>query len=133
MEAISEPCMEINVLSHKVIGAAIEVHRELGPGFIESAYEEALAHELALRGIKFNRQHLFAVRYKDREVGQGKLDFLIEDQLVLELKAVDQLHPIHRTQVISYLRATRKKLGLLINFNVELLKDGIERIANTRG
>lgn len=111
-------------LAHQVIGAAIEVHRRLGPGYLENVYEAALAVELALRGVSFERQKLFSLHYK----GQGRLDLLVEEQLVVELKAVDMLAPVHKAQVISYLKATGLKLGLLINFNVSVLKQGIKRV-----
>ena len=100
----------------------------LGPGFLESVYEEALCVELALRGIHFLRQVLVAVDYKGHPVGESRLDLLIEGTLVVELKAVDALAPVHSAQMISYLRATGHHLGLLINFNVPLLKDGVKRI-----
>ncbi|MBV6436377.1 MAG: hypothetical protein AELANPGJ_01636 [Anaerolineae bacterium] len=119
---------DVNRLSHRVIGAAIEVHRHLGPGYLESVYEEALAVELAERAIPFSRQHIITVNYKGAAVGESRLDFLIDHRLIVELKAVDDFHPIHTAQVISYLRATRLTLGLLINFNVTTLKTGIRRV-----
>lgn len=122
----------MNELSERVIGAAIEVHRHLGPGYLESVYEEALAYEMKLRGLEFKRQHPFALNYKGMNVGQGILDFLVQNQLVLELKTVDQFHHIHKAQVISYLKALHLNLGLLINFNVPILKDGIKRIVLTK-
>ena len=115
-------------LTGKIIGAAIEVHRHLGPGFLESVYEEALCVELELRKIPFDRQRPIGVDYKGHSVGQGRLDLLVGDKLLVELKAVDRLAPIHNAQVISYLKATHLHLGLLINFNVPLLKDGIRRV-----
>ncbi len=115
-----------------MIGAAIEVHRILGPGYIESVYEEALALELEQRGISFSRQCAVTVMYKGREIGKARLDFLVGERVVLEIKAVDSLVPVHRAQLISYLRATGLELGLLINFNQEVLRDGIRRVANTR-
>jgi GxxExxY protein len=124
----SEPDPEIDQLAHRVIGAAIEVHRQLGPGFLESVYEQAMCIELELRGIAFAKQPEVTIDYKGRAVGQGRLDLLIADCLVVELKAVETLAPIHSAQVISYLRTSRRKLGLLINFNVPLLRDGIKRI-----
>lgn len=116
------------VAAHGVIGAAIEVHRTLGPGFLESVYEEALAVEFALRGIEFRRQHAFALDYKGHPVGEGRLDFLVADRLVVELKAVDQIAGIHRAQLLSYLKALRLPLGLLLNLKAETLRDGIVRI-----
>lgn len=110
--------------AYDVIGAAIDVHRELGPGFAEIVYEESLCYELELRHIPFVRQHPVAVRYKGRLVGEGRIDILVADCLILELKAVDDLVGVHTAQVISYLKATQFHLGLLINFKVQVLKSG---------
>lgn len=115
-------------LTGGVIGAAIEVHRMLGPGFLESVYEEALCVELQLRGIPFRRQPVVAVNYKGHLVGEGRLDLLINNTLIVELKAIENLAPIHEAQVLSYLKMTSHPLALLINFNVRVLKDGIRRI-----
>jgi GxxExxY protein len=115
-------------LTHDVIGAAIEVHKRLGPGYLEQVYEEALAVELELRNIEFERQQSFSLDYKSHEVGAGRLDMLVEGQLVLELKTVGELARIHKAQVISYLKALDCRLGLLVNFNVPVLKDGLERV-----
>lgn len=120
---------ELENITHRVIGAAIEVHRELGPGYLEKVYEDALIVELGLQGIKATSQFTFALDYKGHQVGEGRIDILVEDQLILELKAVDQLAPIHTAQVSSYLKATKRRLGLLMNFNTRILKDGIKRIA----
>lgn len=128
---LQEPALSTDALAHAVIGAAIEVHRLLGPGFLEEVYEEALELELRLRGIPAQRQKRFQLHYKGAYVGEGKLDFLVGDQLVVELKAVTAFAPIHRAKVISYLRATGLRLGLLINFNVPVLKDGIQRIVQS--
>ena len=127
-----EPSQELDQLAHAVIGAAIEVHRLLGAGFLESVYEEALCIELQLRGIPFASQVAVALNYKGRIVGQGKLDLLIGNSLVVELKAVDTLAPIHSAQVISYLKVTGHQLGLLINFNETVLKHGIRRVILSR-
>ena len=124
-----EPDPRLNRITNAVIGAAIEVHRELGPGHLESAYEEAMDVEMTLRGIRFQRQVEFALMYKGRKVGKGCLDFLIEDAVVLELKSVEQIAPVHTAQVISYLSITGSPLGLIINFNVPALRHGIRRIA----
>ncbi|MGA3244684.1 MAG: GxxExxY protein [Bacteroidota bacterium] len=124
----NEPDEELDQLARDVIGAAIEVHRVLGPGFLESMYEEALSIELKLRGIPFKRQVSLGVEYKGERVGEGKMDLLVKDALIVELKTVDSLAPIHKAQAISYLKATGYKLALLINFNVPVLKDGIKRI-----
>jgi GxxExxY protein len=124
----NEPSDELDELVYAVNGAALEVHRRLGPGFLESVYEESLCIELGLRGIPFVRQMPVAVNYKGYPVGEARLDLLVDGRLVVELKAVDVLLPIHHAQVISYLRATGCRLGLPINFNVALLKTGIKRI-----
>jgi len=130
---MKEPSLKLDQLTHEVIGAAIEVHRTLGPGYLESVYEEALAIELALRGIPFTRQVVIAVDYKGHSVGESRLDLLVGGQLVTELKAVEALAPIHSAQVISYLKTTGHPLGLLINFNVGYLKDGVKRVVLTNG
>ena len=127
-EERTEPSEELDRVAHEVIGAAIEVHSVLGPGYLESVYEEAMSIELGLRGIPFARQTDVAVSYKGQQVGKGTMDFLVNGTLVVELKAVTELAPVHKAQVMSYLKATGCKLGLLINFNVALLKDGIRRI-----
>ncbi len=127
-EGRSEPDEGLDELAGLVIGCAIEVHRHLGPGFLESVYEEALAMEFRLRGLPYERQKPIEVAYKGQPIGEGRLDFLVAGRLVVELKAIDALAPIHQAQVISYLKATRLRLGLLINFNVPLLKDGLRRI-----
>lgn len=126
-----EPGGEVDDVAREVIGAAIEVHRHLGPGFCEAVYEAALIHELSLRRIPCRSQVPVRVGYKQICVGEGRLDLLVADQLVVELKSVDQLAHIHRAQLLSYLKATGKQLGLLINFNVQLLRDGIKRIVST--
>jgi len=112
-------------LAHRVIGAAIEVHRVLGPGYLESVYEEALCLEMEARGIPFVRQYPIGVDYKG---GEARLDLLVGGILVVELKAVDALGPIHTAQVLSYLKATGRELALLINFNTVLLHKGIKRV-----
>ncbi|MBI1280016.1 MAG: GxxExxY protein [Anaerolineaceae bacterium] len=120
---------DLEECAFKVIGAAIEVHRALGPGFLEAVYEEALCYELELRNISFLRQHPIAIQYKGRLIGEGRIDILVEDCLIVELKAVDDLIGIHIAQVISYLKATQLHLGLLINFKVQVLKSGgIKRV-----
>ena len=111
-----------------MIGAAIEIHKALGPGYLEGVYENALAVEFNLRKIPYERQKSVSVLYKDHPVGENRLDFLVGGLLILELKAIDSLAPIHEAQVISYLKATRCRLGLLINFNVKILPDGLRRI-----
>ena len=114
-----------------IIGAAIEVHRALGPGLLESAYEACLAFELAQRGLKVEQQKPLPVVYKDVKLDCGyRLDLLVEEAVIVEVKAMDQLAPIHEAQLLSYLRLSGRKVGLLINFNVQLLKNGIRRIVN---
>jgi len=118
-----------NEISEQIIGAAIEVHRELGPGLLESAYEECLAHEMNLRGLVFERQKPLPVIYKGIRVECGfRLDFIVHDLVVVELKAVEELANIHQAQVMTYLKLTRCKLGLLINFNDVRIKYGLKRI-----
>lgn len=123
-----EPNADLDLLAHDVIGAAIEVHRQLGAGFLESIYEGALCTELELRGIRFANQVPVNVLYKGRYIGESRLDLLVDNRLVVELKAVEVLHPVFTAQVISYLKAMGLPLGLLINFNVPVLKQGIRRI-----
>ncbi len=115
-------------LTYGVIGAAIEVHKVLGVGFLESVYQEALAIEFSQRKIPYRIEFPIAVNYKGNLVGEGRLDFLVDDVLIVELKAVEKLAPKHEAQVISYLKSTKKPLALLINFNVPILKQGIKRI-----
>jgi GxxExxY protein len=115
-------------LIHAVIGAAIEVHRALGPGYLESVYEEALCIELTMRGLRFGRQVDVGVQYKGHSVGSGILDILVDDVLIVELKAAETLAPIHTAQLLSYLKATKHPVGLLVNFNVVVLREGIKRI-----
>ncbi|MCC7087907.1 MAG: GxxExxY protein [Chloroflexi bacterium] len=124
-----EPDPQLDELASRVIGAAIEVHRVLGPGFLESVYEAALCAELEQRSIAYARQAVVEVSYKGRPVGESRLDLLVERRLIVELKAIDALAPIHMAQVLSYLRATGIHLALLINFNVPRLRDGgIKRV-----
>jgi len=121
---------EINQLTEKIIGAAIEVHRALGPGLLESAYEACLVYELSERGLKVEAQKPVPLVYKAVSLDCGyRLDVLVEDTVIVEIKSIDRIMPIHRAQVISYLKLTGLPIGLLINFNVKLLKLGIERIA----
>mgnify|MGYP006295989503 CR=1 FL=1 len=122
---------ELNALSHAVIGAAIEVHKALGPGLLEGLYEEAMAIEFEQRGIAHERQKKVPLQYKGRTIGDGRLDFLVDQRVVVELKAVDEIHPVHTAQTISYLKAAGYPLALLINFNVAVLHQGVKRFANT--
>jgi len=120
--------MTDNELTHGIIGAAIEVHRLFGPGLLESAYEECLARELSLRGLRFERQNPVPVVHQDVKLECGyRVDLLVEGRIVVELKAVEALAPIHEAIVLTYLRLSGCSLGLLINFNVPVLKDGIRR------
>lgn len=120
--------MDDNEVTHQIIGAAIDVHRFLGPGLLESAYEECLARELVLRGLRVERQKPVPVVYKDAKLECGyRVDLLVEGRIVVELKAIDALAPIHDAILLTYLKLSGHKLGLLINFNVELLKDGLRR------
>ena len=120
-----------NKLSKEIIGAAIEVHRELGPGLLESAYEECLCHELYLRNVTFERQVLLPLHYKGLDLDCGyRLDILVDNLVIVELKTVDEIAEIHRAQLITYLRLKKLWLGLLINFNVPVLKQGIIRVVN---
>jgi GxxExxY protein len=120
--------MTDNELTHAIIGAAIEVHRLLGPGLLESAYEECLCKELYLRGLRFERQKAAPVVYKDVKLECGyRMDLLVENRIVVELKAIEQIGPIHEAIVLTYLKLSGKRIGLLINFNVAILKDGIRR------
>lgn len=123
-----EPSPELDRCAHAVIGAAIEVHRELGPGFLEQVYEAAMMIELELRGMRVQRQVRLELDYKGHRLPSGQLDLLVGGILVVELKAVDVLAPIHTAQVLSYLRAGAFQLGLLINFNVRVLREGIRRV-----
>ncbi|KAA3595795.1 MAG: GxxExxY protein [Candidatus Scalindua sp. AMX11] len=118
-------------LSKEIIGAAIEVHRHLGPGLLESAYEECLCKELEIRKIVFERQKSLALVYKGITLDCGyKLDIVVEGKVILELKSVNTIEPIHEAQLLTYLKLAHLKLGVLLNFNVPILKEGIKRIVN---
>ena len=120
--------VELNDLTREIIGAAIEVHKQLGPGMLESAYEECLSYELDVRGLSVARQKPVPVVYKEVKLECGyRIDILVNDTVVLELKSVDVLAPIHEAQVLTYMRFAKRKIGLLINFNVTVLKNGIKR------
>ena len=118
----------LNRITEKIIGCCIEVHRNLGPGLLESLYEKALCYEFNLNKIKYIDQMIIPIVYKGTKLGEHRIDLLVEDEVIVELKAVDRFDPVFKAQLLSYLRLTRKKLGLLINFNVPILKDGIDRI-----
>jgi GxxExxY protein len=120
--------MEINQITGLVIGCAIEVHKNLGPGLLESAYEECLAFELIKAGLRIERQKATPVVYKEIRLDYGyRIDILVEDVLVLELKTAEAFNPVYEAQILTYMKFSKKSLGLLINFNVSLLKDGIKR------
>jgi GxxExxY protein len=120
--------MEFDDLSNRVIGCALEVHREMGPGLLESTYEQCLAHELKLNDIDFKLQHPQPVEYKGLRLDCGyRTDLLIEDRLIIELKSVEQIKGIHEAQLLTYMKLAGIKTGLLMNFNVRRLKDGIKR------
>ena len=128
MQELSE---DLNRLSHDVIGAAIEVHRVLGPGFLERSYQRALAIELRIRDIPHSIESPIHLEYKGESIGEGRIDILVRNELVIELKTVDKLAEIHDAQALAYLKATGHQLALLINFNTPVLKDGIRRIIRT--
>ena len=118
-----------NQISEQIIGAAIEVHRHLGPGLLESAYRQCMAHELSLRGLAFESEKSLPVRYKGASLDCGyRVDLLVEGKVVVELKATEALLPVHSAQVLTYLRLTGCRVGLLINWNVPVLRDGIRRV-----
>jgi len=119
---------ELNELTKQIIGAAIKVHRHLGPGLLETAYETCLAYELQQLGLNFERQKALPLIYKEIRLDQGyRIDLLVERKVIVELKVVERIAPVHEAQVLSYLRFSGCKIGLLLNFNVKLLKDGIRR------
>jgi GxxExxY protein len=115
-------------LKEKIIGCAIEVHRQLGPGLLESIYKAALCVELEINGIKFQRQAVFPVTYKGRIIGEHRLDLLVENLVIVEIKSVERHDSVFEAQLLSYLKITGHKRGLLLNFNMKLLKEGIKRL-----
>ena len=118
-------------LSYKVIGCAMEVYNVLGPGLLESVYEKALIHELQINGLSVSSQVPVEMSYKGANLGEGlRLDLLVEDSLIVELKSVDELKPVHYKQLLTYLKLLDKRIGLLINFNVNDFRDGIKRVVN---
>ena len=120
--------MKFDEISNKVIGCAIEVHRSLGPGLLESTYEQCLAREMDLSGIAFKLQSPLPVEYKGIKLDCGyRVDMLIEDKLIVELKSVEKTLPVHEAQILTYMKLANIQVGLLINFNVERLKEGIKR------
>jgi GxxExxY protein len=123
--------MDINKLSSLIIGAAIEVHQHLGPGLLESAYEECLCYELEIKNLKYDRQKPLPIEYKGKQLDcDYRLDILVEDKIIVELKSCENIEPIHKAQLLTYLKLSGVKLGLLMNFNVPLMREGISRIVN---
>jgi GxxExxY protein len=123
--------MHENEISKNIIGAAIEVHRVLGPGLLESVYEEALCHELHLRELRFKRQQSVPIKYKGVKLGSNlRLDLLVEDKVIVDIKAKEQLSAIDKPQMLTYLRLHGLHLGIILNFHVKVLRDGIYRVAN---
>lgn len=120
--------MEFDELSHKVIGCAIEVHRALGPGLLESTYEQCLSRELELSSINYERQYALPLEYKGVAIEVGyRIDLFVHNSLIVELKAIENVLPVHEAQLLTYMKLAQVKVGLLINFNVKALKDGIKR------
>lgn len=123
--------MELNEITERIIGCSIKVHKALGPGLLESTYEACLIHELNKSGLGVQSQVALPVIYDGMKLDAGyRIDLLVEDKVIVEIKAVESIHPIHEAQVISYLKLSSKKIGLLINFNVRMLTTGIKRLAN---
>ena len=122
--------LESDSITRKIIGAAIEVHKNLGPGLLESIYEEALCYEFELRGIGFRRQVAIDVVYKGRVIKGQRIDIVVEEEVVVELKSVSKLHEVVLAQVLSYLKATGLKRGLIVNFRERRLVDGVKRVSN---
>lgn len=121
----------LNHLSYKVIGCALEVYKTLGPGLLECVYEKALIHELSLKGVSVKSQVEIEMNYKGVNIGDGlRLDLLVDDKLIVELKSVEELKPVHYKQLKTYLKLTNRRLGLLINFNVHDIMDGVKRVIN---
>ena len=123
--------MNMNQLSSKIIGSAIEVHKTLGPGLLESAYEECLCHELSIQGLLFEKQKPLSVDYKGKKLDCGyRMDIVVEKEVIIELKSCEKVEPIHKAQLLTYLKLSGLNLGLILNFNVPLMRDGIVRIVN---
>lgn len=129
--AARRDCSPQNRLTERILGMAIEIHRTLGPGLLESAYEECLCHELSCAGLKFERQRALAVSYKEVRLDCGyRLDLVVEDSVVIELKTVQEILPLHEAQLLTYLKLSGLSVGLLINFNVPILTQGVKRLVN---
>lgn len=119
---------KLNKITERIIGCCIEVHKNLGPGLLESIYEKALCYEFQLNDIEYKKQLTIPIIYKGVNLGEQRIDILVKDKIIIELKAVDRIDPVFEAQLLSYLRLTNKKMGLLINFNVPVLYKGIKRI-----
>jgi len=131
MESGPSPALELNEISRRIIDAAIQIHKKLGPGLLESVYRECLVHEMRKRGLRVEEEVQVPIVYDGIKLKSPlRLDLLVEAEVIVELKAIDDVVAVHRAQLLSYLRLTGKRLGLLLNFNVVLLKDGIHRIVN---
>ncbi|MEP7134681.1 MAG: GxxExxY protein [Chloroflexota bacterium] len=124
--------MPENAITERIIKCAIEVHKQLGPGLLESVYENAMVVEFELEGLRCSQQVKLPVIYKGRELGELKLDLLVEDMVVVEVKSVERYDPVFEAQVLTYLKLTQKRVGLLINFNSRLVKDGLKRFILTK-
>ena len=123
--------MDENELSYRIIGIALDLHRNIGPGLLESAYENAFEYDLIEAGFEVKKQVVMPFEYKDVKMGVGyRIDMIVENKIIIEVKSVSELAPVHSAQLLTYLRLSKLKLGLLINFNTKLLKDGIHRIVN---
>ena len=124
--------MPENAITERIIKCAIEVHKQLGPGLLESIYEDAMTVEFELEGLRYSQQVKLPVIYKGRELGELKLDLLVEDMIAVEVKSVERYDPVFEAQVLTYLKLTQKRVGLLINFNSRLVKDGLKRFILTK-
>ena len=119
---------EINKLTERIIGCAIEVHKNLGPGLVESIYETALCMEMSKAGLQFKKQVVMPVEYKGVKIGEQRIDVMVEDEVILELKSSEGIDPLFEAQTLSYLRVAKKRVGLIINFNTDVLKRGVKRM-----
>jgi GxxExxY protein len=119
---------QLNAITEKIIGCAIEVHKNLGPGLLESIYEKAICCEFDLRGVKYKSQVTIPIIYKGNQLGEHRIDLIVEGEVIVELKAAERHEPVFEAQLLSYLKLTGKHLGLLVNFNVPVVKNGIKRI-----
>ena len=125
---MTEKMTDLNSITESIIGCAIEVHKNLGPGLLESVYEKAMRHEVEAMGLRSQNQVVVPILYKGTLLGEHRVDMIVEDSVIVELKAVDRMDPVFKAQILSYMRMANKKLGLLINFNVPYLKDGVQRV-----